>query len=314
MAQAEGIADRIAFSFDDDRSGDRTATLSALNSLIRNKQIRMSIFTGALNVTVAGPILNRLGILGFSAIDSNTRLNALGANIFGYGYSNELASTQMADYACSKLQAKKAAIVGANDEWSEVMTDSFEHAFSACGGKITSHDTVNLDDTDLRSLTAKISRSGPDVVYFPLYRASLIAFVKQIRQSGFTGALLSADGFSEVEARILGPIAEGIVITSAYLENEPFERRYLSQFKLTHVDYNLAHVALGHEIAKFLNATAEWLEARNLQPTTNNLREAVSSITIEDMLGTVSFGGKHIIERQQVLTEVRNGALKPIGR
>jgi hypothetical protein len=152
------------------------------------------------------------------------------------------------------------------------------------------------------------------VVYFPLYRASLIAFVKQIRQSGFTGALLSADGFSEVEARILGPIAEGIVITSAYLENEPFERRYLSQFKLTHVDYNLAHVALGHEIAKFLNATAEWLEARNLQPTTNNLREAVSSITIEDMLGTVSFGGKHIIERQQVLTEVRNGALKPIGR
>jgi hypothetical protein len=33
-------------------------------------------------------------------------------------------------------------------------------------------------------------------VYFPLYRASLIAFVKQIRQSGFKGTLLSADGVS----------------------------------------------------------------------------------------------------------------------
>jgi ABC-type branched-subunit amino acid transport system substrate-binding protein len=314
MAQAEGVADRITFLFDDDRSGDRAATISALNSLIRQNQVRVTVFSGAPNVTVASPILNKVEMLGFSAIDSNARLDALGDNIFGYGYSSELTSQQIANYACDKIQAKKAAIVGANDEWSETMAASFERTFIACGGKILSHDTVNLDDVDLRSLATKITRSSPDVVYFPLYRASLITFAKQIRQSGYSGTLLSADGISEAEVRILGPSAEGIIITSAYLENEAFERRYLSQFKLAQLDYNLAHVALGHEIAKFLNAAVEWLEARKLQPTTDNLREAVKSITIEDMLGTISFGGKHSIERRQILLEVRNRRLRPIDR
>jgi ABC-type branched-subunit amino acid transport system substrate-binding protein len=174
------------------------------------------------------------------------------------------------------------------------VNDNFREIYAIVGGGDTIG-FVNLDDVDLRSLTTKITRSSPDVVYFPLYRASLITFAKQIRQSGYSGTLLSADGISEAEVRILGPSAEGIIITSAYLENEAFERRYLSQFKLAQLDYNLAHVALGHEIAKFLNAAVAWLEARKLQPTTDNLREAVKSITIEDMLGTISFGGKHSI-------------------
>lgn len=313
MAQAEGITEHVAFSFEDDRSGDRAATISALNSLIRNEQIRMAVFTGAPSVTVTSNILNQTGVLGFSAADSNVRLSALGNNVFGYGYSNELTSKQIADYACRKLRAKKAAIVGAFDEWSETMASSFERAFRVCGGSIASHDTVNLDETDLRSITTKITRSAPDVVYFPLYRASLIAFSKQIRQSGFKGTLLSAEGISDAEVRLLGGMAEGMVITSAYLANGDFERRYLSQFKLTHVDYNLAHVALGHEFAIFFNTAVEWLKTKNLQPTTDNLREAVRSITIEDLLGTISFAGKHTIERQQRLLEVRNGTFKPIG-
>jgi len=313
MAQAEGITDHVVFSFEDDRSGDRVATISALNSLIRNEQIRVVVFTGVSSVTITSNILNKTGVLGFSALDSSARVSALGDNVFGYGYSNELTSKQIADYSCHKLQAKKAAIVGGLDEWSELMAHSFKRAFLVCGGSIVSHDTVNLDETDLRSIAAKITRSAPEVVYFPLYRASLIAFAKQIRRSGFKGTLLSAEGISDAEVQLLGDMAEGMVITSAYLANGDFERRYLSQFKLAHVDYNLAHVALGHEFAKFINTAVEWLKTRNLQPTISNLREAVRSITIEDVLGTISFVGKHTIERQQRLLEVRNGTLKPIG-
>jgi ABC-type branched-subunit amino acid transport system substrate-binding protein len=118
LAQTEGNARAVAFSFEDDRSGDRVATISALNSLIRNKQIRVSVFTGAPSAAVVSPILDKTGVLGFSAIDSNSKLLTLGNNVFGYGYSNELTSEQIASYACRTLHAKKVAIVGANDEWS----------------------------------------------------------------------------------------------------------------------------------------------------------------------------------------------------
>ncbi len=312
MAVSEGITPRVRFTYEDDKSGDRAATIGALNSLLQRKQIRVAVMTGMPNVAAADSIVRRGSVIALSAWDSNEQINALSSNTFGYGWSNEKTGGQMGLFACNPLNARSAAVVVGHDEWSEILSRSFSTVFEGCGGKIAVRESVELDSTDFRSLAAKIVRLNPQVVYFPLYRASLLSFAKQIKQAGYSGTLLSAEGFTEAEIQQLGKLADGMYITSAYLSDSDFESRYKTKFGLSRVELNLAHVGLGHEIANFLNQSIEKLSSEGLELSIENLRNAISHITVSDVLGTVSFQGRKAMDRPQVILFAENGKLSRV--
>ena len=166
---------------------------------------------------------------------------------------------------------------------------------------------MKLDDTDFRSLAAKLRGAAPDAVYFPLYGASLISFAKQLKQAGYSGALLAAETMSDAEIRQLGDLAEGMYVTQAHLDDPAFEERYKSRFGLQKADLNLAHVALGYDVYEFLSACAE---AAGQGASVERLRQVIRTTTVTDsILGVTGFNGRNAVERRQEIMVVRNGRL-----
>ena len=120
---------------------------------------------------------------------------------------------------------------------------------------------------------------------------------------------MTAEGMTNAEVKQLGKLADGMYVTSAYLEDPAFEQRYKSKFGLSRVELNLAHVALGHEIAKFFNAGVVELSKQGRDTSINNLRTVLSTIRVEGALGAISFEGRKTIARQQVILVARDGNL-----
>ena len=171
---------------------------------------------------------------------------------------------------------------------------------------------VGLDDTDFRTLVLKIRKGKPDAVYFPLYKASLVSFAKQIGQSGYPGTLLSAEAITEHEVSLIGRHAEGMFITQAILVDPAFEKKYLEAYRLKKLEANLAYVALGYDAVGYLNECAERLRAEGKAISSENLRAVFKDLAHQGVLGATSFGNARSIQRGQSVLVVENGALKPI--
>lgn len=312
MAVSDGRTPDLNFIFEDDRSGDRAATVSAIHSLVARHKVRVVIVTGMPNAVVADPIVQKEKVVALSAWDSNHAIEQLSDNTLGFGWSNEKTGQAMGNFSLKTLGARTAAVVVAHDEWSEIMGQAFSNAFVAGGGKVIFHDSVELDGTDFRSLAAKIVHANPSVVYFPLYRSSLLSFARQIKQAGYSGILLSAEGITSAEVKQLGKLAEGMYVTGAYLDDGDFEQRYKSRFGLSKVELNLAHVALGYDLAVFLNACVADLLKEHEEISIEKLRAVMASVVVKGILGTTSFGGRKTTEREQVILQAQDGKLSRV--
>ncbi len=311
LAHADGGIKEVSFSYEDDGSGNRAMTVGALQSLIKRDHIKMAVVAGITTLVPIDPIVRKEGLLALSAFDSNAMIDTLSDSSFGYGWSNELTGEKMASFACNDLKFRRAAVVVGHDEWSEIMGASFSKTFKKCGGEIISEHAVDLSSTDFRSLTAKITRAHPEAVYFPLYGPALLPFAKQLKQSGFTGTMLSAEGISDVEVKQLGDQAEGMYITAAYVTDVNFEARYRNAFGVAHIESRLAYVALGYEMARFLDLCAQELKRKGLAPNIDNLRTVFRSVETNDILGPISFRDSKSLRRSQTIVTVKGGKLVP---
>jgi ABC-type branched-subunit amino acid transport system substrate-binding protein len=204
LAQSESRLEALSFFYEDDASANRAKTVGAFQSLLKQRAIKIAAVTAVSNIITIDAIAHKKGVIAFSAFDSNAMIENLSPNSFGYGWSNELTGKAIAARMCRTITHKRVSLVVGLDEWSETMGQAFASEWRACGGEIVTHDSVELDDTDLRSIAARIATAKPAAVYFPLYGPALLAFAKQIRQVGYAGTLVSAEGITDAERMLRG--------------------------------------------------------------------------------------------------------------
>jgi branched-chain amino acid transport system substrate-binding protein len=311
LARAEGRAPLLSFTYDDDQSvSQRGVVVSALQSILQ-KKIKIVTMSGMPNVAIADQIVSARGAIALSILDSNEGIKKLSENIFGFGWSNEGTARRSAALAINNLKAKSVAIVAGNDEWSEIMGHAFAEEIKRNGGVVAHDSSVDLAATDFRSLATKIVKLKPDVVYFPLYGPALLSFARQLKQVGYSGTMMSAEGVTDVEIQALGAAAEGMWVTGAYLSNSDFEQRYKKHFKQDAITVNTAHVALGYDLALFLNAAAQKMQMEQRPFDDANLRAVIGAISVNGIMGTTSFTNRVITGRVQHLFVVRDGKLVP---
>lgn len=311
LARADGRASLLSFIYEDDQSvSQRGFVVSALQSVLQ-RRIKLVAMSGMPNVAIADQIVSAKGVIALSILDSNDGIKKLSENVFGFGWSNEGTARRSASLAINELSAKTAAIVAGNDEWSEVMGQAFAEELRKKGGMVLHSSSVDLTATDFRSLSTKLVRLKPDVVYFPLYGPALLSFAKQLKQVGYSGTMMSAEGITSVEVKALGAAAEGMWVTGAYLSDSDFERRYKEHFKQDTIEVNIAHVALGYDLALVLNAAVEKLRLEQRPFDDANLRAAIGATSVKGILGTTSFVDRIITGRVQHLFVVRDGELVP---
>lgn len=294
---------QIQLRFEDDRSLDRKTALLAAEKLIDADKVDILLNAAAHTMIAIAPVLNKKKIPGVVVWDSNRALETLGPYIIGFGFSTEGAGAHAAEFARTRLNAKKAAVLTAKEEWSHLIGAAFADAFKSEGGTITAQEDVNLDAGDVRAEVLRLKRSNPDVIFAPIYGTSLASFFTARQSIQFSTPVILGDTFGQNEARAFGAIAEGVFVSQGWLKNSDFQGFMEKQSGEKADSINLSYAALGYDSAEFAVQLVRRFRAGE--------KETALAAPFTGVMGEVSFEDGVLSRRKEKILKVVNGGLAP---
>jgi branched-chain amino acid transport system substrate-binding protein len=168
------------------------------------------------------PILSKAGFTTVSP--SNTRTSFTvpprPAGFEGYlrtCHEDAVQGKIAAEFVWNQLKLKTAATIHDGSPYSKGLAEDFAQNFKQLGGKITSEEAIDPNQTDMRSVLTKIAADKPAFVYYPVFIAAGGHLSRQARET--TGlkdtVLMGADGlFSPDFMKAAGAAAEGVYLSS----------------------------------------------------------------------------------------------------
>jgi branched-chain amino acid transport system substrate-binding protein len=300
---------------EDDATANRTRAVGSAKKLTGVDKVDIVFNAYASTVSAFTSVLKNGGVPCLVLWDSNRSLQKRGSHIIGFGFENELAGEDMADFSRHKLNHKSVGIISFHDEWSEVITAAFEARFKQSGGRIALHEKVNGDTTDFRANMARVKSLKPDAVYLPLYGSSLQSAIKQARAVHFEGALLTADSFVDADISATHGASEGIYLTQIWLRDDDFARKYEARFGRAEISAtNLGYVALAYDAVMLVDALAAKIRQSGAAVTSETLMKQLPNFSFSGVLGTTTFSSRNSLERREQILQVRDGHLVEVGR
>ncbi len=220
-------------------------------------------------------------------------------------------ATVLADYATNELGIKKAGVLYVNDEAGVGAKEAFKSVFEERDGQLLAMEAYSARDVDFKTQILKIKEKEVEAIYLFGNGPSWATALKQIRELGFEGKVLTnAAMFIPNFREAAGEAAEGVYFTYPYtdLSSEEalkFKERYVAKFgeepaMEAYYGWDLIHVIV------------EALEANDWK--TENLKQAV--VEMKEFEG--AFGKTRITEEGDFLTSVgigivENSAMKEAG-
>lgn len=297
--------------FEDDESLNRVKTVSAAKRLIEIDKVPVIFSTAVNNTTAIAGHVNAKQVLNFVVWDSNERLAELGDYVFGFGYRNEYAGEDVAAYATEQRGLRSLSVIIAQDEWSQIVGAAFRKGAEARGGQILMFEQVPAETHDFRALIARLVRNGTSGVYVPLLPGPLVSFVRQARELGYRGYILTGDGFGQNEMAALGPqLSERIVFTQAWSAQEELAKLYSTHMGKTADSMHLGFVALGYDAVQYLQKLIQHTYGKKLPVTGKTLREIALRVGHVGASGTTNFSRGRVGEKREPVLVVFQG--KPV--
>lgn len=174
------------------------------------------------SVTLAmAPIAERNQVVLISPASTSHDISDAGDFVFRTIPADIYEGGYLGNYSKSQLGFNRVAIIAVNAAGTEGMAEAFRDAFTKSGGEITVFELVPQGATDFRATVSKAIATRPEAAYvvgFPLETGHLI---KQLKELGYSGQVLSAQPAEDPEVRnIAGSAAEGIVFTTTTIDEE----------------------------------------------------------------------------------------------
>lgn len=306
LAASEYQENEVKIIFEDDQTYNDVAAINAINKLININDSDI-IFNVAVNtIKTLDPVLNDNGVPGIVLWDSNYTIYDLHGDIYGFGYSTEKTGKKMAQYAYSNLGVHKVAVITAQDEWSNIISDSFITQFQNLGGNITVQKIVSADEIDFRSILLQAKQLESEAIYFPLFPEPTIKAVKQARELGFE-TLLTGDGLIDISLE-----TEGIYSTQTWVDDVDFSNKYKEYFDEEMDPVGLSFSALGYDAVHFVMLAVDRLHEQGKKITPANISRGMGFIEVSGITGVNSFKKTHITDKVQSITVVKNGKLEVV--
>ena len=286
---------------------DNNMSINALNKLVNEDNVTV-VFNSVVNtIKTLTPVLKEKKIPGIVIWDSNKTIAGLGDYVFGMGFSTELAGEKMAEFAYNKLGVRKVSVVSAFNEWSEIISDAFITKFKSLGGTVDIHDKVNIDEKDVRVNITKIKQAQSEAIYFPLLSQSLNSLVKQSRDLGYKGYLLSADGFTDIDISNLGDYAEGIYLTNVWLSDPGFLKKYKNKYGAEADPISLSFTGMGYDVVKLVVEITDYLMDKEIQVNSENIAKNLIGFKIDGITGVAQFSKNRTTNKQEDMLIIKNG-------
>ncbi len=204
--------------------------LTVSKKLLAVDKVHAAIISTAVEAKASGQSFQLEKVPAIVLWDSSPELEAIGNYVFSIGPWIPSSGERMANFALSKLNAKSAAVIHSNTEWSAAVAKAFQSSFEKSGGNIVFVSGENPGEADFRTTLMKAKRKAPDVLYVPV-DANLIAFFAQIKQLAFQMPLLTSDIITEDNLQEAAPSFEGIYQSMPAAGEAPLSEDLLKRYQ-----------------------------------------------------------------------------------
>jgi branched-chain amino acid transport system substrate-binding protein len=143
------------------------------------------------------PIFFQAGLLSVTASATRTSLTTNGWTNFFRGLANDgVQGPAVASYLVNTLGFKKVCVIDDSSSYGAGLADAVKPvlggaADTSCSGQ------VKAGDKDFSATVQLVKGAEPDAVFYAGYYAEAAPFVQQLRDGGYTGAFVSADGTND---------------------------------------------------------------------------------------------------------------------
>lgn len=119
-------------------------------------------------------------------------------------------ATLQVNFAITKLQAKKVAVIHDKADYGKGLADLAKQGLEKAGVNVVLYEGLTAGAVDYSALVNKIKEANPDTVIFGGYHPEASKLVMQARQKGITANFISGDGVKDPSfLKIAGQSAEG---------------------------------------------------------------------------------------------------------
>lgn len=218
---------RVTFVAEDDTCVGNKG-VNSMQKLVNVDQVVGIV--GPICSAVGGPALPVAANANVPAIiiGSAPHLTSIGENVFRVYPSDSFLGKAAAEFIYNDQGKRKAAIIYTQNDWGQGMYEVFKRNFEALGGEIVHTAATTQSEKDFRTELTKIQNKDADVLFFPVYPASGIAALKQMREMNLDLPIVGGDTFS-AEEMYESEYAQGVYFMVSQVKSPPaFEARLKS--------------------------------------------------------------------------------------
>ena len=211
-------------------------------------------FSGETKAT--GQVFDQAGLVATTASATNVTLSEQGWKTFFRGLSNDgVQGMSVANYLKNNLKYTKVCVVDDSTDYGlglgKVVRDTLGPVAGA-GCNIS----VKKGDKDFSAAVNQVKGVSPDAVFYSGYYAEAAPFVQQLRDGGFTGTFVSADGTKDPEfVKQAGESSKGAILSCPCSPaTGEFAKEYSTAFGQEPGTYSLEGYDLGTIMLKGIDA------------------------------------------------------------
>jgi branched-chain amino acid transport system substrate-binding protein len=196
-----------------DSQGDPTQAPALAKKAIDDKKVVGIVgpaFSGESKA--ADPAFNEAGLVTITPSATNPKLADNGWKTFFRALGNDATQgPAAAKYIKDTLKATKTFVIDDASEYGKGLADIVRQDL---GSQVVGNDTIQQKQTDFSASVTKVTSSGADSLFFGGYSPEAAPLIKQLRDAGWKGTFVVADGVKDQSfIDNAKDAAEGTIIT-----------------------------------------------------------------------------------------------------
>jgi branched-chain amino acid transport system substrate-binding protein len=285
---------KIEFLFED-HAAQPAKAVTAAQKLIQVDGVKVLVNVYSSPVLAVAPIATKEKVLQISAGATSPRLVNISKYFMTSVANAALEVEVMLAFARKKLGTKKLAIVYGNDDFGLGIRDVAQANWKASGGTISGEEGIDPGKADLAAVATKVAGSKPDAVYIALSGVALGSTVKNLREAGYNGPIISHQGYETPELFSVAGAAIGtsywtsaaqVVTPEGKAKDDAFAASFKKAFNRPPETYVRTHF----DLAMSLFQAMDNLRKQGKEWSAENIRGALLALgTIDGILGAFSY-------------------------
>jgi branched-chain amino acid transport system substrate-binding protein len=296
LVQQEHAASGVTFAFEDNQS-EANGSVTVFNKFALNGSMPIIVSCNSPLSSPLRPLAERNKKVLLALVTGARDFGMENQWCFRDAINQDQEGEALATYLVEKTPMRRGATFVVNDDYGLGGALAFAGRFEKLGGTITSKETFEMSDRDMRAKVAKLLDAKPEFVFIVGREQTIITSINQIRERNATIPIVATDSFDSPNVRDgVGQNAKGVLFASYYndlagQQGKAFVDLFTQRFGRAPGIYAIDAYVAGQYIMQLVAQSRKDSEA---------LRVALAQMRYDSPIK----GALHVTEKRDVLSPV----------